>query len=603
MDCRIGLKQMIKEQFQVDSVITSPPYYSQRDYNIPPIIWDGDPKCKHKWDIEMKTKQSGGDISKYWKTGGIKDFQLGEKSQGNFCLKCNAWLGSLGSEPDITLYIKHLCDIYDLVWQVLKPIGTNWVNLGDSYSSGGRSGSKEYAKTHTQFGKTYPQEKYQAPKKVDGFSSKCLLMIPQRFAIEMINRGWVLRNEIIWNKPNSMPESCKDRFTIDFEYLFFFVKNVKPLYWINSKTAKLVSKKPLGTKGIENEDWRWIECEKCLGTGITHHKCKFCKGEGYYYDKFLRPKICPKCKGAKRIRENSKCNKCKGLGKVKKSYWNSRGYFFEQQREPQSPNTHSKGKNPKTTEILKNKSKQINGKISHKNWLEYTKETFLPLGRNKRCVWEIPTVPHSESHFAVFSEELIETPIKAGCPEYVCEKCGFPREKIIKRTVPKMGIDLPICNNETKIAKVNKLSPNSVLRIKGGDNYLKWKYQNPDKLLGYSDYGCYDNIKYSKSGLNLSPTSTILTKKVIPKKIIGLSNCNHNSKWKLGIVLDPFAGIGTTLLTAWKLGRNFIGFEISKKYCEIANKKLDICKNKRLDDFIFPEIENKNPTLMDYIEV
>lgn len=88
-----------------------------------------------------------------------------------------------------------------------------------------------------------------------------------------------------------------------------------------------------------------------------------------------------------------------------------------------------------------------------------------------------------------------------------------------------------------------------------------------------------------------------------PDKFIGYSDCGCNKGLKSGIVLDPFAGIGTTLLTAWKLGRNFIGFEISKKYCKIANKKLDICKNKRLDDFIFPEIEDKNPTLMDFIEV
>jgi len=57
-----------------------------------------------------------------------------------------------------------------------------------------------------------------------------------------------------------------------------------------------------------------------------------------------------------------------------------------------------------------------------------------PLGRNKRAVWTITTQPFSESHFAVFPEELCETPIKAGCPEFVCNKCGKPREKILKPT-------------------------------------------------------------------------------------------------------------------------------------------------------------------------
>ena len=96
---------------------------------------------------------------------------------------------------------------------------------------------------------------------------------------------------------------------------------------------------------------------------------------------------------------------------------------------------------------------------------------------------------------------------------------------------------------------------------------------------------------YSKSGLNLSNTSTILTKKVQEKRIIGLTDCNHGSQWKPGIVLDPFAGIGTTLLTAWKLGRNYIGFEISKDYCKIANKGLSETKTMRLDNFIEEKIE------------
>ena len=132
---------MIKERFQVNTVITSPPYWNQRDYGIPPSIWDGDPNCKHNWK-EIILKSSHG------KTFGENKnlIHLNKDTSSNFCSKCGAWLGSLGSEPDFNLYIKHLCDIYDLVWQVLKPTGTNWVNLGDTYSSGGRSVSKEYFK-------------------------------------------------------------------------------------------------------------------------------------------------------------------------------------------------------------------------------------------------------------------------------------------------------------------------------------------------------------------------------------------------------------------------------------------------------------------------
>ena len=222
-------------------------------------------------------------------------------------------------------------------------------------------------------------------------------------------------------------------------------------------------------------------------------------------------------------------------------------------------------------ELSKIEAKSLfpDNKKKQQEYINYVHDHGLTsyLGRNKRCVWEIPTVPHSESHFAIFPEELVETPIKAGCPKYVCEKCGFPREKIIK--------NVGIKRDRSKGKQVHKgIGSSNGRGDLSGEKLKEWKEKYPDKFLGYSDCGCYDNIKYSKAGLNLSPTSTILTKTVQKKQFKEYTNCDHNSKWQSGIVLDPFAGIGTTLLTAWKLGRNFIGFEISKKYCEIANKKL-----------------------------
>jgi len=165
-------------------------------------------------------------------------------------------------------------------------------------------------------------------------------------------------------------------------------------------------------------------------------------------------------------------------------------------------------------------------------------------------VWEINTIPHSESHFAIFPNTLIETPIKACCPEFVCKKCGMPREKIIEINVPKMGTDLPVCKTKTKIVSINKLSKNSAFRISGGDKWVKWKTKHPDKFKGYTDCGC-------------------------------------NAGYRHGITLDPFSGIGTTIETAFKLGRDGLGFDISEKYCKMANKNLsNSCSFKRLTDFI-----------------
>lgn len=137
----------------------------------------------------------------YWK---LRDYQtnpvIWNAKEGckhhwknNFCTLCNAWQGELGAEPNYHLYINHLCDIFDEIQRVIKSTGTCWVNLGDIYN----------------------------PK------NKSLMLIPSKFSVEMLKRGWVLRNIIIWQKPNTMPHSVKDRFTVDFEYLFFFVKSPK----------------------------------------------------------------------------------------------------------------------------------------------------------------------------------------------------------------------------------------------------------------------------------------------------------------------------------------------------------------------------------------
>jgi DNA modification methylase len=129
--------------------------------------------------------------------------------------------GQLGLEPTFQEYIEKLCNIFDEVKRVLKKEGTCWVNIGDTYNGNkdGKTDNKvcDYLKNTTT----------NLHKKKGDLPDKCLCQIPSRFAIEMTNRGWILRNEIIWHKPNCMPSSAEDRFTVDFEKVFFFVKSKK----------------------------------------------------------------------------------------------------------------------------------------------------------------------------------------------------------------------------------------------------------------------------------------------------------------------------------------------------------------------------------------
>ena len=238
----------------IDMAITSPPYWGLRDYQSEDTIWDCD--CEHEHDFSTKTPPR--------RNRSTDDFKFaGEVQKGNigsspnlpetaFCSKCPAWKGQLGLEPNFDLFIKHLCDIFEETKRVLKDEGTLWVNLGDTYASSrpaGTSGngtynstvSDAYAKSTQSFdfgrsGKNsavglQSNSRKGRGKAGNGVQNKSLVGIPFRFVIEMINRGWILRNTLIWHKNNVMPSSAKDRFTVDFEYLFFFSKQQK--YYFN----------------------------------------------------------------------------------------------------------------------------------------------------------------------------------------------------------------------------------------------------------------------------------------------------------------------------------------------------------------------------------
>lgn len=139
--------------------------------------------------------------------------------------------GQLGLEPHFNEYISKLIAIFDEVKRVLKSEGTCWVNLGDTYS-----GNKE-GKTDAKVS-GYLKETTTRLHKKAVIREKCLCQIPSRFAIAMTDRGWILRNRIIWNKPNAMPDSVNDRFTVDFEDIFFFVKSKK--YYFEQQLEKSI---------------------------------------------------------------------------------------------------------------------------------------------------------------------------------------------------------------------------------------------------------------------------------------------------------------------------------------------------------------------------
>ena len=133
-----------------------------------------------------------------------------------------------GLEKTYMMYLEKMFSLMDEIYRVLKPEGTVWVNLGDSFfGSGNGSGKSPFDDAQTlikvKAGKIVPMVANN--NKENNLSPKCLTMIPHRFGVGCIERGWLVRNDIIWAKPNSLPESVRDRFSKKHEHILFLTKN------------------------------------------------------------------------------------------------------------------------------------------------------------------------------------------------------------------------------------------------------------------------------------------------------------------------------------------------------------------------------------------
>lgn len=171
--------------------------------------------------------------------------------------------GQLGQEKHFSKFVERLVAIFSEVQRVLKPTGTCFVNLGDTY--GTVSGNMGCNSTI--------EPKWPAANKAKGLKQqnvnmhKCALMIPERFALAMIDKGWILRNQIIWHKPNQMPQSVKDRFTVDFEKVFFFVKQKKYYFEQQLEPHKEISLNRWGNGGEDTDNTKYSKDKPDTGVG------------------------------------------------------------------------------------------------------------------------------------------------------------------------------------------------------------------------------------------------------------------------------------------------------------------------------------------------
>lgn len=175
----------------VDLVITSPPYWGHRDYGLP-----------HNWEYfnDIPTAR-----------------EIGPQSPGYDWYRTQG--GLLGLEPYPEWFVQHLAEIFDKAKRGLKNAGSMWINIGDTYFA-------RWASIREQGRQGLgSEERYRRKTPMGGIrAEKNLLLIPARFAIAMQERGWILRNDVIWHKPNAVPRPEGDRLRSVHEHFFHFVK-------------------------------------------------------------------------------------------------------------------------------------------------------------------------------------------------------------------------------------------------------------------------------------------------------------------------------------------------------------------------------------------
>ena len=163
--------------------------------------------------------------------------------------------GQLGLEPTPEEYVAEMVTVFREVRRVLRDSGTLWLNLGDSYAQAGGRGEQGATSQRAGRSNVRAQERSASSKPPAGYKPKDLLMIPARVALALQADGWYLRSEIIWHKPNPMPESVTDRPTSAHEKVFLLTKS--PAYFYDAEAIKEDGVTPAGTKGAKGSAERF----------------------------------------------------------------------------------------------------------------------------------------------------------------------------------------------------------------------------------------------------------------------------------------------------------------------------------------------------------
>jgi DNA modification methylase len=249
-DCRDILPTLSAQSVQC--CVTSPPYWGLRDYGT--AEWEGGSIwCEHRKAIDPIFAVSTSTLDGGKKTTG--HLQEGYKDE---CPRCGARRidQQLGLEATPAEYIANMVAVFREVKRVLRDDGTLWLNVGDSYCANQGNGFVAF-KDGERSAETMIKMKERkaaaaSPKLNSGLKPKDLCMMPARLAMALQADGWYLRSEIVWHKPNPMPESVTDRPTKAHEMIYLLAKQER--YFYDAEAIREIALRPEGAGNVQRQE-------------------------------------------------------------------------------------------------------------------------------------------------------------------------------------------------------------------------------------------------------------------------------------------------------------------------------------------------------------
>ena len=458
----------------VHCVVTSPPYWSLRDYELEPQIWGGDPACPHRWGINGSRHKGGPHGAGVLRDGGrgVIAAQAATKTidTGCVCAACGAWKGSLGLEPIpdclgwargercSQCYVCHIRTVFAAVQRVLRDDGTLWLNMGDCYDAGTRA-QRDVSRT-TKHG--YWNNPAITLRPRAGLGALQRVGLAWRVALALQADGWVLRRDLVWSKTNPLPESVRgwrwERHRIK-RRAGWSAECPHSSHRLDGLTMRTAHRGDGPSPGIAEWD-DCPGCERCAGSdGLVLHRGAWRPTTAHEY-LFLLTRF---------------------------------GRYYadgDAVREPASPDTHARyGRGRSSTHKYRDGGP---GRQTIARTFAHMRGEDVVTDRNLRSVLTLPTQGFRDGHFATFPERLADIAILSGSSSHVCSECGAPWARVEGREA--------LCRRPT---------------------------------------------------------------------------CTHRTAPAgRSVILDPFAGSGTTGVVALRHGRDFVGIELSAAYVEMARRRV-----------------------------